>query len=136
MLLFGFLAFAHYFAGKDKTHLIRESKSPDGKFVAEIREVITPMHGGPDLIQVAIRPAGYSVPDIIYSQTFECGPDDRAFQLAWLSPKTLGVSYGMCDAGQYRRAADNKVTQKITDWHDVSIQYRQSDYIAHGSLGN
>lgn len=131
LLLLAFLIFAYHFAGENKTRLIRESTSPDGQFVAEINEVITPMNGGPDLVQVLLRPVTRASGEVVYSQTFECESDNRAFQVRWRSPKNLEISYGVCDTGRYHTAADNKFFQKITEWHEVSIAYLDSEHVAH-----
>jgi hypothetical protein len=40
------------FPGHEANHLIRRAVSPDGRSVAELREVVTPMHRGPDMLQV------------------------------------------------------------------------------------
>jgi hypothetical protein len=127
LLLLAFLLFAYYFAGQNKTRLIRESASPDGHFVAEVREVITPMHGGPDLVQVVLKSASQSEGDVVYSQVFECGPDYSAFQVAWQSPDSLAVSYGACDAGNFQSPTGNK---KSMAWHEVKISYRDTGHMA------
>jgi hypothetical protein len=131
LLLAGFSWLVFDFSGHSKSRLIRETTSPDGRFVAEVREVITPMHGGPDSVQVMLRPATHAVGDVVYSQTFECGPDYSAFQIEWQSPANLTVSSGTCDAGRYRSAGDNNVFQRSTTWQGVSINYRDSGHVAH-----
>ena len=49
---FGLLVFD--FGGNQEIRLIRQSRSPDGALIAEVREVIEPMHGGSDSVQVLI----------------------------------------------------------------------------------
>jgi hypothetical protein len=134
LLMGGFAFLVFDFRGHDQTRLIRESTSPDGHLVAEIHEVITPMHGGPDMVQVTLRPASRAVGDIIYSQTFECGPDYRAFQVEWQTAQNLTVSYGICDAGRYNSASDKKVFQKSASWEGINIIYKDSGYVAHAKL--
>jgi hypothetical protein len=122
------------FGGHNKIRLIRDSESPDGHLVAEVQEVITPMHGGADSVQVILRSTTSTIGDVVYAQTFECGPDYSAFQLEWRSPKNLLVQYGTCDSGRYDSAMNNKVLQKSLTWRDLSISYLQSDYVAHAKL--
>jgi hypothetical protein len=134
LLVAGFAFLVFDFRGLDKSRLVRESISPNGHLVAEVHEVITPMHGGPDTVQVTLRPASRAVGDIVYSQTFECGPDYSAFQVEWQDSKNLTVSYGICDAGRYHSASDKNVFQKSTSWEGISISYRDSGYVAHAKL--
>jgi hypothetical protein len=131
LLLVGFVILVVGFRGQNKSHVIRQSTSPDGNVIAEVRELITPMHGGPDLVQVVLRPTTDAVGDVVYSRVFECGPDYSAFQVEWQSSKSLTVSYGTCDAGRYHSATDNDVFQKNATWQDVSISYRDSGHVAH-----
>jgi hypothetical protein len=134
LLGMGFAFLVVDFRGHDQTRLIRESASPDGRLVADVNEVITPMHGGPDTVQVTLRPASRAIGDVIYSQTFECGPDYSAFQVEWQTSQNLTVSYGICDAGRYTSASDKKVLQKRTSWEGINISYKDSGYMAHAKL--
>jgi hypothetical protein len=131
--LAGLMLLVADFGGHTKTRLIRESASPNGQVIASAYEVITPMHGGPDSVQVTLRPSTFALGDIIYSEAFECGPDYSAFQFEWQSPSRLTVSYGICDAGRYRSATDNKILRKIGRWQEVSIVYRESGHVAHAN---
>jgi hypothetical protein len=119
------------FGGDDKTYVIRQSKSNDGNVIAEVISIVTPVHGGPDRVQVTLRPKTEPFGGIVYSQAFECGPDFRAFQVRWLSPSDLLIQYGLCE-GRYFSARDNKIFLKSTAWQGIHITYRQSDYISHG----
>jgi hypothetical protein len=132
LVAFGLLVFD--FGGHNRDRLIRESTSPDGRVVAEIREVITPMHGGPDEVQVLLRSTRSTFGDIIYSQTFECGPDYDAFHVNWRSSNDLIVTYGTCDLGPYASGTDNSTIHKRTSWHDVGITYEPSSHVAHPKL--
>ena len=135
LLLFaGFMVLVVDFGGHSKSRLLVESTSTDGRLVAEVREVVTPMHGGPDSVQVSLRSVTRAAGDVIYSQVFECGPDYSAFQVKWESPTVLVISYGTCDAGRYRSPTDNKILQMNTVWHDVTIRYQNSEYVAHAKL--
>lgn len=134
LLVGGFLWLVVDFGGHEKTHLISQSESPDGNFVVEVHEVTTPMHGGPDSVQVTLRSTTAAVGDVVYSQNFECGPDYSAFQVEWQSSKNLIVQSGICDAGRYNSASSNKVLRKIMSWEGVSIVYRESDHVAHAKL--
>jgi hypothetical protein len=134
VLLAGFLWLVADFGANDITRSIRQSESADGRFVAEVREVITRMHGGPDSVQVTLRATKSALGDVVFSQTFECGPDYSAFQVEWKSPQSLVIQEGMCDAGRYSSASNNKVLQKSEAWHQVKISYRRSDHVAHADL--
>ena len=66
--LAGFAILVANFSGHSTSRLLVESTSTDGRLVAEVREVVTPVHGGPDSVQVALRPVTRAAGDVIYSQ--------------------------------------------------------------------
>ena len=76
VLLFLLVSFG---SSKDQTRL--SAQSPDGKFVAELHTVMTPMHGGPDILYVAIRGENQAFGDTVFSRVYECD-GVRAF-LSW-----------------------------------------------------
>jgi hypothetical protein len=113
--------------GRNKDQLIKQAISSDGKLVAEIHQIITPMHGGPDILQVTIRSAKYSSGDVVYSQTYECD----TFRLQWKNPNELTVVYGACDSGRWHTKDENKVWQRNLEWRDVTIDYQDSGDVVH-----
>ena len=76
------------FGGSERNHVIWQARSPDARYVAELHEVITPMHGGPERVEVTWK-SKEAFRAVVYAQTFECGPDDNGYQWQWSSSRTL-----------------------------------------------
>jgi hypothetical protein len=127
--LFAFLVLD---SGRDKDHLIMQSASPDGKLIVELHQVITPMHGGPDTLYVAIR-TQESYGEKIYSRTYECY-DFSAFRFEWNSLHDLTIYYGECSASPYdnpqENASENKIWQSDAEWHGITIHYSDTHHKA------
>ena len=132
MLLAGLILFAVILLdwGGNKDQLIKQAFSNDGKFVAEIHQIVTPMHGGPDILQVTIRPVKVSSGEVVYSQTYECSSYE-SFRLQWKNPDRLTIVYGACDSGRWHTQDENKVWQKNLEWGDVKIDYQNSGDVVH-----
>jgi len=113
-----------------KDDVIREKTSPDGKLVAEIRELTTAMHGGPDTVSVMITQTGYPYEnETIYSRVYECD-DFNGFDLQWKQSNELTISYGNCNSGRWHTSDENRVLQTKSAWRDVKIDYRDSGHLA------
>jgi hypothetical protein len=123
------------FSGHAKDRVLKKAVSPDGQFVAEVHEVITPMHGGPDRVDVTLQDqrSDQLVQAVVYSRIFECGPDYAGYGLRWQSSQSLTIWYPTCDGGRYRSPADNWVLQKLDMWRGVAIVYHNSGYVAHAT---
>jgi len=53
VLVLALLAFLMVdFSGSERNPVIQQALSPDARYVAELHEVITPMHGGSDRVEV------------------------------------------------------------------------------------
>ena len=112
-----------------KDDVIREKTSPDGKLVAEMHELTTPMHGGPDTVSVTIRQTEYTYEnEIIYSRIYECD-DFSGFDLQWKRSNELTISYGNCN-GRWHTPDENRVLETKSTWRDVKIEYRESGHVA------
>jgi len=112
-----------------KDDVIREKTSPDGKLVAEMHELTTPMHGGPDTVSVTIRQTEYPYEnEIIYSRIYECD-DFSGFDLQWKRSNKLTISYGNCN-GRWHTPDENRVLETKSTWRDVKIEYRESGHVA------
>ena len=129
VLLVGVI-FLIFDSGHPKDTMIQQALSPDGKLVAELHQVITPMHGGPDTLYVSMRPNSVTEGEHIYSQTYECD-DFTQFRLTWLNPKELNVSYGTCNLGRLHYDNDNKVWNRVESWQDIKINYQDTKYVAN-----
>ena len=113
-----------------KDDVIREKTSPDGKLVAEMHELTTPMHGGPDTVSVTIRQTGYPYEnETIYSRVYECD-DFSGFDLQWKQSNELTISYGNCNSGRWHTPDENRVLETKSTWRDVKIEYRDSGHLA------
>ena len=112
-----------------KDTLTLQAISPDGKLVAELHQVITPMHGGPDTFYISMRRNSLPEGENVYSQTYECN-DFTRFRLTWLNPKELSVSYGTCNLGRLHSDNDNKVWNRVESWQDIKIDYQDTKYVA------
>ncbi len=128
-----FVFLVNDFGGEDTVQAIGQYKSPDGKVIAEIQEVIAPMHGGSDTIQVTIQHSGLHDKDVVYSRVYGCTLDYSAYHLAWRSSNELVVTYGSCDGGRWHGRDDNKVLRQQGLWRGIRIDYRDSGYIARGT---
>jgi hypothetical protein len=115
--------------GKNHVSLIQESRSPDGKVVAALNQVVTPAHGGPHFVEVTL--ASHEQSPVVYMQNFECDSDHKAFRLDWISTDCLHGTHGTCDSGRWRAEADNKITKSEPAWQDVEISYNDGGYVAH-----
>jgi len=112
-----------------KDDVIREKTSPDGNLVAEMHELTTPMHGGPDTVSVTIRQTEYTYEnEIIYSRIYECD-DFSGFDLQWKRSNELTISYGNCN-GRWHTPDENRVLETKSTWRDVKIEYRESGHVA------
>ena len=112
-----------------KDDVIREKTSPDGKLVAEMHELTTAMHGGPDTVSVTIRQTGYPYEnETIYSRVYECD-DFSGFDLQWKRSNELTISYGNCN-GRWQTPDENRVLETKSTWRDVKIEYRESGHVA------
>ena len=113
-----------------KDDVIREKTSPDGKLVAEMHELTTAMHGGPDTVSVTIRQTGYPYEnETIYSRVYECD-DFSGFDLQWKQSNELTISYGNCNSGRWHTPDENRVLETKSTWRDVKIEYRDSGHLA------
>jgi hypothetical protein len=93
LVLVGFLVLD---SGGSKDQTIKQAASPNGKLVAEIHQITTPMHGGPDTLTVTIRQAQDPIGQKVYSRTYECD-DFSAFRIQWMAPSELTIMYGACN---------------------------------------
>ena len=121
------------FGGHSTNQSIRQSVSPDGRLVAEMRQVTTPMNGGPDTLEVTIKEVNSQSGDLIYSQVYGCSLDYSGYTLTCKTPAELVVTYGACDGGRWRSRGENKVLVRQSLWKDVKIDYHDSGYMAHGT---
>jgi hypothetical protein len=117
-------------SGGDKDQLVKQAASPDGKLMAELHQITTPMHGGPDTLRVTIGPIKGPSGGVVYSRSYECTSDYSAFRLQWKTPNELIVTYGTCNSGRWHTKDENKVWQSYAEWHDVKINYLDSGYVA------
>ena len=76
------------FGGSERNPVIQQALSPDECYVAELHKVITPMHGGSDRVEVTWK-SKEAFRAVVSAQTFECEPDDNAYQWQWNSSRTL-----------------------------------------------
>lgn len=109
------------FPGHSTDHVVIRAVSPDGQLVAELHEVVTAMHGGPDLIRLKLSTISGNDSAIIYSSVFECGPDFSGYDLRWQSAHSLSFLYKAC-------ASDPSNTGQgthLNSWRDVRIHYEQ-----------
>ena len=91
------------FPGQSTDHVVRRAVSPDGQVVAELHEVVTAMHGGPDLIRLTLSTIAGNDSAIVYSSVFECGPDFSGYDLRWQSAHNLvSLQAVRCQSEQYR----------------------------------
>lgn len=120
------VALIAYVPGRDADRLVRASKSPDGSVVAEIHQVITPMWGGADRLEVRLSHANHFPSDVVYSSTFECaGLND--FRLTWTGPHTLEITLGRCTSGPFNgSSSDPVISRKLDLWKEVGITYIKS----------
>ena len=81
------------FPGHSTDHVVKRAVSPDGRGVAELHEVVTPMHAGPDLIRLKLSSIAGNDSATVYSSVFECGPDFSGYDLRWQSAHSLSFSY-------------------------------------------
>lgn len=116
------VALVAYVPGSDKDRLVREAASPDRQVVAEIHNVITPMWGGPDRVEVRLRHPGDINGRVVYSQMFECS-NFAAFQLKWIRPQELEVTMNDCDSGNFNGIPGNSITRQFSEWQGISIAY-------------
>ncbi len=128
MLLAG-VVFLIFDSGHPKDTMILQELSPDGKLVAELHQVITPMHGGPDTFYISMRSNNMTKGENVYSQTYECN-DFTRFRLTWLNPKELNVSYGTCNSGRLHYDNENKVWNRVQSSQDIKINYQDTKYVA------
>jgi len=131
-LIFVGLALLARFSEPKATHLIRSVPSPDGQTTAQIWQVVTPMHAGPDYAQVSLRARDGVTSTPVYARAFFCN-DFSGYSLQWESNKRLTVWFGSCDMGASRSTADNVVLQESSKWRDIAIIYRDSGHVAHSS---
>jgi hypothetical protein len=129
LVVFGLLVLN---SADDKDETIKREMSPDGKLEAEIHQITTPMHGGPDTLRVTIASSG-GTGDVVYSRTYECS-DYSAFRLEWKSSNELTILYSECNASKVNtieeNIRENKVWQSDTSWRDVKINYKDTQYLA------
>jgi hypothetical protein len=112
---------------KDQTK--QSAASPDGRFVAELHTVITPMHGGPDTLYVSIRGQNDTFGETVFSRVYECD-DTSGFNIHWTGAEALDVSRGACDTGQWHTPADDRITTKQVVWRGVTINYLDTHHTA------
>ena len=115
----GLLAFLLVSWGASKNKTRQSALSPDGRFVAELHTVITPMHGGPDTLYVAIRGKNDAFGETVFSRVYECDDTD-GFNLRWTDAEELNVSSEECDAGHRE---DDRINTKRVMSRDVAIDY-------------
>jgi hypothetical protein len=122
----------------EEDHLVAQARSPDQKFVAEIRRYTAAMHGGPDKLYVALGEVGLSPGDKVYERTYECD-DLSAFRLQWATTHELVFTYSDCNAEPERSKGkysdfdykqQNRVWQSYGTWRDVKITYEDSKCVA------
>ena len=114
-----------YVPGEDKDLTIHTSTSPNGRIVAEIHNVVTPMWGGPDHIEIRLRHPGETNSQVVYSRMLECNFD--AFQVRWKGPEQLDVTTADCDSGAINGVPSNAIiAQKVSEWQGVRITYTNS----------
>ena len=120
--VFGLSIFVLASWGADKDQMRQSATSPDGRFVAELHTVVTPMHGGPDTLYVAIRGEKDPFGETVFSRVYECG-DTNGFNLQWANPEQLNVSQGQCATGQWHTPNDDRITTKQAIWRGIAINY-------------
>jgi hypothetical protein len=109
---------------KDQTR--QSAPSPDGRFVAELHTVITPMHGGPDTFYVAIRGKNDAFGETVFSRVYECDDTD-GFNIRWTGAEELNVSSGECNTGH---PEDDRINTKQVVWRGVAINYLGTHHTA------
>jgi hypothetical protein len=125
----GCIAFLLVSWGGDKDQTRQSAPSPDGRFIAELHTVLTPMHGGPDTLYVAIRNKNDAFGETVFSRVYECD-DTSGFNIRWNGAETLEVSYGACDTGQWHTPAEDRITTKQVVWRGIAINYLDSRHTA------
>lgn len=125
----GFIVFLLLSWGGDKDQTRKSVPSPDGRFVAELHTVVTPMHGGPDTLYVAIRGKSDAFGETVFSRVYECD-DTSGFDVRWSGAETLDVSYGACDTGQWHTPAEDRITIKQAVWRGIVINYFDTHHTA------
>ena len=118
-------------SGTARVTTIKQSLSPDGQFSAEVDQLITPMHGGPDTIQVRLKRVKRGPEVIIYERTYGCSNDYRGYDVRWMTVKDLTVVYGACDSGRWHSPDENNVHTKIARAQGVDITFEDSGHTAH-----
>lgn len=109
------------FPGHSPDHVVKRAVSPDGRVVAELHEVVTPMHGGPDLIRLTLSTIAGSASEVVYSSAFECGPDFSGYGLQWQSAHSLLFLYKACAANPSNTGQGTH----LNSWRDVNIHYER-----------
>lgn len=109
------------FPGQSTDHVVKRAVSPDGRVVAELHEVVTAMHGGPDLIHLTLSSIAGKDSAIVYSSVFECGPDFSGYELRWQSAHSLSFLYKTCAANPSNTAQGTQ----LNSWRDVNIHYQR-----------
>lgn len=130
-LLFAALGWVAGSGWHDTEVPVTKAASPDGSWLAELIEVVTPMHGGPDTLIVRLRERGDVKGIVVYDRNYECGPADyTAYKLEWRAPRLLSITYGDCDARN--PAVDNIESLRLAAYKDVQIVYEHSTHVAQG----
>ena len=122
----GLLAFLLLSWGGSKDQTRQSALSPDCRFVAELHTVITPMHGGPDTLYVAIRGKNEAFGETVFSRVYECD-DTNGFNIRWTGAEALSVSAGECDTGH---PEDDRINTKQVVWRGIAINYLDTHHTA------
>lgn len=119
VILLAILVLLGFFVGGDRDQFVKQTTSPDGKLVAELRQIITSRWGGPDSIYVQLTPVPATSPTtIVYSAENECS--DHTFNADWNGPRRLDIFFSKCDTTSAQPAPVTRV--KMDRWQEVTIQ--------------
>lgn len=106
-----------------KDQVLVRAVSPDRAHVAELRQILASMHGGPDHIEVTLDGS------VVYSKVFECN-SAASFGLAWEDSQRLKVRFGRClpsDSPQVDPIKANRDLYRVDASQAVQIDYVSSD---------
>jgi hypothetical protein len=87
--------------GQPQDRMVAKSVSPDGRRTLELHQVIAPVHGGADHLQITIGDAAASFGDVVFSQKFECS-DFKTFVSGGQTPHMPTSAMGRATLGMQK----------------------------------
>jgi hypothetical protein len=105
--------------GQPQDRMVAKSVSPDGRRILELHQVIAPVHGGADHLQITIGDAAASFGDVVFSQKFEYS-DFKTFRIWWTDSTHANFRYGPCDTGHAEDRPMNPQPSSVL-WKDVTL---------------